>query len=67
MPRDPRPAVTVDVTALRDLVPAQREPDGGPEAGILTAMAAEAERLAALDPPFTEATRARLRQMLAGT
>ncbi len=65
MSRSPR-IVTVDVTGdVRALVPGQREPEeSGVDPGVLAAMAREAERLAELDPPFTDATRLRLREML---
>lgn len=58
--------VTVDVTGdVRALVPGQREPEkSGVDPGMLVAMAREAERLAELDPPFTDTTRMRLRVML---
>jgi hypothetical protein len=46
-------------------VPGQREPEeSGVDPGMLAAMAREAERLAELDPPFTDTTRIRLRDVL---
>jgi hypothetical protein len=65
MPPSPR-VVTVDVTGdVRALVPEQREPEEpGVVPGMLAAMAREAERLAELDPPFTDTTRIRLREIL---
>jgi len=65
MSRSPR-VVTVDVTGdVRALVPGQREPEeSSVDPGMLAAMAREAQRLAELDPPFTDTTRMRLREIL---
>ena len=60
-----RPPVVIEVSEVRALVPRQREDgESGIDPGILAAMTREAERLAELDPPFTDATRVRLREML---
>ncbi len=65
MARSPK-VITVEVTGdLGALVPGPREPEESEvDPGIIAAMTHEAERLAGLDPPFTNATRARLREML---
>jgi hypothetical protein len=62
MPVEPVEVDTGSLAEVRTLVPQSRPAEAEP--GILDAMTREAERLAALDPPFTDRTRERLRMLL---